>query len=108
MKGNLQIDIKVEFVKDQDGGYAAYADVFDAYGVGDTKPEALRSLKKTISLYVDEYGRQSRSALFNKIESYGFKKSIVIPKAKKDKTYRKINLDIPLGNYGESKERSFA
>ncbi|MDC9714542.1 MAG: hypothetical protein PSN36_01785 [Gammaproteobacteria bacterium] len=100
MKANITIDIKAEFVKDKDG-YTAYADVFNAYGMGNTKMEAQKSLKQAIDVYVDEYMRLG--VLFDKLQKFGFKKSVIIPKPKKNKTYKKINYDIPLNNYGKER-----
>lgn len=100
MKANITIDIKAEFIKDENG-YTAYADVFNAYGMGDTKINAQKSLQKTIDIYIDEYVRLG--VLFDKLKDFGFKKSVIIPKPTKNKTYKKINYDIPLSNYGKQR-----
>lgn len=62
--------------------------------MGNTKTQAQQSLKKSLDIYVDEYIRLG--VLFDKLQGFGFKKSVIIPKPKKNKTYKKSNYDIPL------------
>ncbi|SFV65144.1 hypothetical protein MNB_SUP05-5-1055 [hydrothermal vent metagenome] len=100
MKANIRIDIKVEFIKDENG-YTALADIFGAYGMGDTKIEAQKSLKKSLDIFIDDY--INRGVLMEVLEKQGLKKKIILPKSTKTKTYKKINYDIPLNNYGKER-----
>jgi predicted RNase H-like HicB family nuclease len=102
MKANINLDIKVEFIK-KDDIYIAYADIFGAYGMGETKSKAQQSLKESINIYMQEYLKLG--VLFDKLKQEGFKKKIVLPKSSKNKTYKKLNYDIPLSNYGKEKRQ---
>ena len=103
MRANIQITVKAKFIKDSDG-YTAYADVFGAYGMGATKREAEKSLKTTVEIYINEYIKLG--TLFEILEKQGFNKKIVLPKAVKNESYKKLCYDIPLGDY--AKERLHA
>ncbi len=44
MKANIAVDFQTKITKAEDGGYTAVADIFGAYGMGDTKKQAKESL----------------------------------------------------------------
>lgn len=102
MKAILAIEVKIEFIKEE--GYVAYADIFGAYGMGDTKAQSQQSLKRAIDIYVDEYLKQG--VLLEKLQAYGFEKNANSP-TQHDKIYQKMNVNIPLNAF-DDQERLYA
>jgi predicted RNase H-like HicB family nuclease len=102
MKAEINMDLRITFIKVA-GGYNALSDVFASVGVGSTKAKAEKSLKEALDItfkWCIKHG-----TLFEALESEGFKQKVVLPPKTKEKSYKKINYNLPLGQYGKEKRQ---
>lgn len=100
MKANIEIDLKLVMEKSSDG-YTAYFPDLDLYGMGDTAFMAEKSLRETLNITVDYCVKNG--TLFDIMQEAGFNKTVRLPKSTPNKTYSKVNYNIPLGDYGKQR-----
>jgi len=100
MKAEINIDLRITFIKVA-GGYNALSDVFAS--VGSTKAEAEKSLKEALGITFEWCTKHG--TLFEALENEGFKQKVVLPPKTKEKSYKKINYNLPLGQYGKEKRQ---
>lgn len=102
MKAQISIDLRVTFTK-VNGGYNALSDVFASVGVGNTKAKAEKSLKEALAITFDWCIKNG--TLFEALASEGFKQKVILPPQTKEKSYKKISYNLPLGQYGKEKRQ---
>jgi hypothetical protein len=102
MKAQISLDLRITFIKIA-GGYNALSDVFASVGVGSAKAKAEKSLKEALKITFDWCIKNA--TLFEALEKEGFKQKVVLPLETKEKSYKKINYNLPLEQYGKEKRQ---
>jgi predicted RNase H-like HicB family nuclease len=105
MKAEINMDLRITFIK-VSGGYNALSNVFASVGVGSTKAEAEKSLKEALGITFEWCIKNG--TLLEALENEGFKQKVVLPPKTQEKSYKKINYNlplVPLGQYGKEKRQ---